>query len=591
MGDRAVVTVSAVGSERTAWRMREGEAEQLNAARKLTQGAPAHLTLVREDGSPVAWECGCDASAVEAQCVERCAGRELAASAATRLRVTGCSASCDVPVAGARTARLPGRIAPDRTVLYPNRKPGCSPRDQGDVMPARQRAFCAHGSSRAMLRALLMCTSIAASAACGSTSTSTAVSPSPARCGVAATPTPSAFPASGGTGNLAVASARECSWSVSSSVASITLASPVDGQGAGSVRYTVAANPAATARHGAIVFGSQSAEIAQEAAACRVELDRSSFDYPAGEQSDTITVRAPAGCGWTARTDVPWIAIVEGSQGNGDGVVRFRTAANAATASRSGSIDVAGVRVSVRQAGGASPCTYVASPDSLDVGPGQTDGSVSVRTDAGCAWTATSDQAWLTVTAGTSGRGAGDVRYHATMNATASARTGHIMAAGTVFTLRQAACKYAINPTSASFGANGGSGVVGVQTQSPCAWSAETAFPWIVLTSGSQGTGDGRVTFQVQANTNTAQRAGTAIVAGRAFTVSQQGEPSFSGFVEDLERSCPDIRFSVNGQHIRATNGTTYEDGDCAHVRNGVHVIVKGLVGNDGVLTAIEIDF
>src|SRR4051812_7408289 len=282
-------------------------------------------------------------------------------------------------------------------------------------MPARQRAFSAHGSIRATLRALVIFTSIAASSACGSTSTSTAVSPSPARCGVAATPTPAAFPASGGNGNLAVASARECSWSVSSSVAWITLASPVDGQGAGTVRYTVAANPAGTARRGAIVFGSQSAEITQEPAACRFDLDRSSFAYPAGEQTDTIGLRAPAGCAWTAKTDVSWITIIDGSQGSGAGVVRFRTAANAATAPRTGSLDIAGVRVSVRQSAGASPCTYGLTPDNVDFGPGQTDGSVSVRTDGACAWTAATDQAWLTIVAGATGSGSGNVRYRATM--------------------------------------------------------------------------------------------------------------------------------------------------------------------------------
>jgi hypothetical protein len=91
--DHAVVTVSAAGSERSVWRMREGEAEQLDAARSAARGGAAHLGLVRDDDRPGEWECACDARAVEASCIERCADRGLAAHAATPFE-GNCTSSC-----------------------------------------------------------------------------------------------------------------------------------------------------------------------------------------------------------------------------------------------------------------------------------------------------------------------------------------------------------------------------------------------------------------------------------------------------------------------------------------------------------------
>ena len=42
---------------------------------------------------------------------------------------------------------------------------------------------------------------------------------------------------------------------------------------------------------------------------------------------------------------------------------------------------------------------------------------------------------------------------------------------------------------------------------------------------------------------------------------------------------------------MRTTTSTDYEDGGCGDVKDGVRVIVKGIVGTNGVLTAIEVDF
>ena len=70
--------------------------------------------------------------------------------------------------------------------------------------------------------------------------------------------------------------------------------------------------------------------------------------------------------------------------------------------------------------------------------------------------------------------------------------------------------------------AAGGPAFVDVTTASGCAWVASASEPWITITPPSSGTGSGRVTFTVAANTSGAARRGSLTVAGQQVTVSQQ---------------------------------------------------------------------
>ncbi len=80
-----------------------------------------------------------------------------------------------------------------------------------------------------------------------------------------------------------------------------------------------------------------------------------------------------------------------------------------------------------------------------------------------------------------------------------------------------------INPTSQNFGAAGSSGIVNVSSTGSCAWTAASNASWLTVTSGSSGAGSGTVGFNVAANTGAAQRTGTLTIAGRTFTVTQDG--------------------------------------------------------------------
>jgi hypothetical protein len=65
-------------------------------------------------------------------------------------------------------------------------------------------------------------------------------------------------------------------------------------------------------------------------------------------------------------------------------------------------------------------------------------GSVNVTAPSGCAWTATSNAAWLTINSGGAGNGNGVVNYSVAANTGSGQRTGALTIAGQTFTITQA---------------------------------------------------------------------------------------------------------------------------------------------------------
>ncbi len=171
----------------------------------------------------------------------------------------------------------------------------------------------------------------------------------------------------------------------------------------------------------------------------------------------------------------------------------------------------------------AAACTYSISPSSQSFAAGGGSGTVGVSAGSGCAWTAVSSDAWLSITSGSNGSGNGTVGYSVQANAGA-ARTGSLTIAGKTFAVNQAAqsCSYTINPTSASVGAGGGSGSFAVNTAAGCGWSASSDAPWLHVIAGATGAGGGTVSYSADANGSSA-RVGHLTVQGQTFTLNQAG--------------------------------------------------------------------
>ena len=85
---------------------------------------------------------------------------------------------------------------------------------------------------------------------------------------------------------------------------------------------------------------------------CVPALTSTSATAPAVGSAGTIPVAAPAGCAWTATSNVSFLTISSGSSGTGSGSVNYTVAAST-VASRTGTLTIAGQTFTVTQTGGA----------------------------------------------------------------------------------------------------------------------------------------------------------------------------------------------------------------------------------------------
>jgi hypothetical protein len=84
-------------------------------------------------------------------------------------------------------------------------------------------------------------------------------------------------------------------------------------------------------------------------------------------------------------------------------------------------------------------------------------------------------------------------------------------------------CSFSLSPTSQTFKPAGGPVTISVSSQSGRTWTAASNVAWVKVTSGSNGSGNGSVSYNVDAYADRATRNGTLTIAGQTFTVTQQG--------------------------------------------------------------------
>ena len=378
---------------------------------------------------------------------------------------------------------------------------------------------------------LIVCLSaVALLAAACETSSSISAGPDPLKCQLSLA-APPMIDAGGGTGTLSVTTNPECAWTATSGAPWISL-SPSSGQGSATVELRVTPNEGSTQRDGNITVNSAEVRVSQRAP-CRFELAPATHRMAAAGGTGRVTVSTTSDCAWTATSDVAWIAVDTPVSGAGNGAVTFTVASNGDN-DRTGNIVIGGQRSTVIQAAVAAPptpptpplpspsCSYTISPAGQSVAAAGGAGSVAVSTQAGCPWGAVSSASWITVTSGAIGAGNGSVGFTVGVN-TGGARTGSLTIAGRSFTVTQAsACVYTLSKTQEQARASEGSASVGVSTTSACAWTAASNSSWLIIQSGSSGTGNGQVTYYILENAG-GTRTGSLTIAGQTFGVVQQG--------------------------------------------------------------------
>ncbi len=252
-------------------------------------------------------------------------------------------------------------------------------------------------------------------------------------------------------------------------------------------------------------------------------------------------------CAWTATSSVPWAVILDNASATGSQNVDIAIAPNSGTATRTGSVIVAGQTFSFTQDGSAD-CTYAFSPASSSFTYAGGTGSIPVT--SGCfSYHVVPYAPWITVSENMS-----SLSDNATTSFTVAAnsgapRIGTIAIGGAVFTVTQSApsCYYTLSTTSATLPVGGATGIIGVTASSPsCAWTAKSSNSSLLsVTSGTSGTGNGTVTYSAPVNTEGPQTA--TITIGDATGYSIFTENQVSAFACTFTITPPSVEVSSNG--------------------------------------------
>jgi len=353
------------------------------------------------------------------------------------------------------------------------------------------------------------------------------------------------FGSTGGTGSVTVTpSASTCAWTAASNASFLTVTAGASGTGTGTVSYAVGSLASGT-RTASLTIADKTLTMTQSASdtsGCSFSLSATSaaFDLSGGTGTVTVTP-SPSSCAWTAVSNAQFISVTGGSAGTGTRAVTY--AVSSASAARAGTLTIAGRTVTVMQS--STTCTYDLSPGSasFDAFPlivgNLLVGNISVSVNAGssCAWTALSNDSFITVTAGSSGTGNGTVSYTVASNQSliprfpAKARIGTLTVADHTFIVAQegeVSCTYVLSPASTQAPNAGGTYSVAVSTtstNSDCSWTALSHDSWLTILSGSTGSLSGTTMLSVAPNTAGSQRTGTLVIAGKTFTVVQSTGP------------------------------------------------------------------
>ncbi|HTS17564.1 MAG TPA: choice-of-anchor tandem repeat GloVer-containing protein [Verrucomicrobiae bacterium] len=228
-------------------------------------------------------------------------------------------------------------------------------------------------------------------------------------------------------------------------------------------------------------------------------------------------------------------------------------------------------------------CTYELGSTNQNFAAAGGSSTVGVIASNGCAWSAMSNDGFITITGSTNGTGNGTVHYSVAANTSTNPLSGSMTIAGLTFTVTQdgagvstGSCTFTVSPTTITLTSKGGKKSVSVKIKSTtCDWTAVSNDSFISITSGASGTGSGKVSITVPGNTNTTALSGTITVAGQTVTVNQAAG------------GCT-FKLSPKAGKIKSTGGTAtikvspnFSDCDWTAVSNDGFITITG--GTNGV--------
>jgi poly(beta-D-mannuronate) lyase len=326
------------------------------------------------------------------------------------------------------------------------------------------------------------------------------------------------------TGTVTVGTSPRCTWNVIKTNDWITILGGPDFVGTNKIQYVLQANSSLVPRDATMMIADQIYSIHQDGIICTYSLSPTTRFHGFGAATSTVKVSAKDVCAWTIQNTNSWVTITSPLDGRGTGTVtiQYSVSTNKVAKTRSGNLLIGDQVYTVTQWG--TNCAFVLSAASAAHSGNAETGAVTLSTSGNCLWDTVNTKSWIHIISGDTGFGSSNITYAVDANS-GGLRSGTVLLGGEPFTVIQAACSYAIQPTTRSHSNLSETGSIALTAGGACPWTASTPNSWITVLSGPTNSGNGTIIYKVSANSTYADRTGVISAGGQAFAVLQQGIP------------------------------------------------------------------
>jgi hypothetical protein len=385
------------------------------------------------------------------------------------------------------------------------------------------------------------------------------------------------FAKEGGGGSILTSGSGN--WTANSTVSWITIAPRTSGNATESCIYIVNSNFSADTRQGVINIGNRTHTVTQTGYTATLNPTSATVNLSGGNGTTAISV--DAGVAWSAvSSNASWLTVSPAS-GTSSGSVAWTVAAYGGVTTRTASLTVAGKTFSITQTG----TDVNIAPKSVEKAHSSDIVQVQVTALATTTWNATSNASWISIVDAGNKFGDSTVTLAIGTNPSFNERTGTVSIGSSTFTIIQAGTPTPvldILPKDATASPTGAYGNVAVLATPDAPWLAESLAPWIFISQGGNGTGNGNIQYVASANPNLTERTGQIKVTPAVYRpkvdltqqlechVSINGTMDSSGWARNLSGS---LSQTFNGTNALALTGQNfYRTNDAFTVAFGFYV-------------------
>lgn len=370
----------------------------------------------------------------------------------------------------------------------------------------------------------------------------------------------------GGGGTITVSGTGE--WTAVSDSTWITVKSGASGDGDGKVMFTVGENATADTRIGHInITGGNVYTITQYGYTGTISPTSTTCDL--NGETGTISVTVDAGITWSATPNVEWLSVTPTS-GRSVGSVTYTVAPYNGVVSRSGSITIAGQTFNVTQTG----VDVSIEPKVIKLAPEADIIQITLTALAGTKWVVTPEASWISILDKEQGYGDYVLTLAVNANPSFARRTGNVAIGTATLTVIQngkETAELAIDPETATASPSGAFANVAVYATPDAPWTAQSLTPWITISQGQEGAGNGNIKYVASANPTLSEREGL-------IKITPPYKEPYLDLYAGLECWIPSDS-SCEGNR----NYSHYSNGSIERIQNGGQISV--LVEGSGTLT------